>query len=60
MAEVVGEDKTVAKYTACPGCGAKIKYFENDVKMDVRSYYDGSTDVYDVVKCPRCDYKIEV
>lgn len=51
MVEIVGKDVSVAKECTCKGCGAILKYYENDVKRIVTAYY---------IACPECSKPVFV
>jgi DNA-directed RNA polymerase subunit RPC12/RpoP len=60
MAEVIGEDPTAGKEISCRGCGARVRYYQKDMVWRTSYDYDGSSDRYSIVKCPRCEHEIHV
>ena len=60
MAEIVGEDESMAKYAGCRGCGGKVKYHRRDIKEYTEYDYGGGSDRVRYVKCPRCKEEIRV
>lgn len=60
MAVVVGEDESMAKFTGCRGCGAKVKYFLKDIKEYTSYDYGGGSDRIRYVECPRCKHEIHI
>lgn len=60
MAEVIGKDTAVSKEVSCRGCGARVRYYANDVKERRSTDYTGDTSTYYRVKCPDCAFSIPV
>lgn len=54
MAEVIGQDIAVSKEVSCQGCGARIRYYRNDVVTFQKTDYVGETEISAKVDCPQC------
>lgn len=47
-------DPSVIKEVICKMCGVKLSYVPIDVKTVKSSSYDGSSDIYKYIECPKC------
>lgn len=54
MAEVIGKDEKVSRECSCHGCGARIRYYRNDVKSACYTDYGGGSDTSYWINCPSC------
>ena len=55
-----GPDPSVVKEVICKRCGVKLRYLPLDVEHGTSHSYDGSSDGYSYIKCPKCDNTIMV
>jgi len=56
----VGQDKTKKRKATCKNCGAKLEFYQKDVKTQAlysMCEFDGS---YDYVDCPQCKQQVKV
>lgn len=60
MAEVIGKDEKVSWECSCVGCGARIRYYKNDVHSQHYKDYDGGGDTYYWINCPSCKKQVSV
>jgi hypothetical protein len=60
MAVVIGKDESVGREVSCFGCGARVRYFRNDVRDYTKSDYDGGTNTYYEICCPGCGKTVSV
>lgn len=58
MAEVIGKDEKVSRECSCQGCGARIRYYRNDVKSARYRDYDGGRHYW--INCPSCCKDVSV
>lgn len=48
-----GPDPSVVKQVVCRGCGAKLEYVPNDVKVRNGHDYSGGSDGCEWIGCPK-------
>jgi uncharacterized protein with PIN domain len=52
--------RDVVKQAVCHGCGATLEYVPNDVMKDYSTDYTGGKDIYEFIRCPRCNHQARV
>lgn len=55
-----GPDPSVVKRTVCRNCGAKLEYVPMDVQHRTYKDYDGCSDEYHWIECPKCKEEVMV
>jgi hypothetical protein len=58
--EVIGQDDSVSRQTSCVGCGAKLKYYKNDVRSQTTTDYTGGSDTDYTIICAKCGKPVNV
>jgi len=60
--EIISEepDPRVVKEAVCFKCGVKLRYLPIDVQIRHYKDYDGSSDSFEFIPCPRCSNEVKV
>ena len=53
-------DPSVLKQVICRKCGVKLEYAPIDVVSKEIHDYGGGSDIFSYIKCPNCQFTIEV
>lgn len=56
----VGQDENKKRKATCRNCGAKLEFYQNDVKYVSLSSMCESDGGYNAIRCPECKREIKV